>query len=114
MSHEGDAGGYGAKVMESKSRIDPKAYVLTRIRNLTTEEAGELRSAPMATWLATVALVLIVISVALLLAAWREHDKKAPVAAQVTRLGAFSGRRTRFMFGFCNNVQPRQLGSGSP
>jgi hypothetical protein len=51
--------------MESKSRIDPKAYVLTRIRNLTTEEAGELRSAPMATWLATVALVLIVISVAL-------------------------------------------------
>jgi hypothetical protein len=68
----------------------------------------------MATWLATVALVLIVISVALLLAAWREHDKKAPVAAQVTRLGAFSGRRTRFMFGFCNNVQPRQLGSGSP
>lgn len=78
--------------MESSSGSDPGSCVLPYIRELTTEEARELHGAPMATWLATVALLLIVICAALLLAAWREHNKKAPVGARVTRLGAILGQ----------------------
>jgi cytochrome oxidase assembly protein ShyY1 len=49
------------------------------------EEVSTFRNAPLAAWLAMVALVLIVISVALLLAAWRAQKKqtKAIVAAQI-------------------------------
>ena len=73
--------------MESKSGNDPEAYVLPRIRKLTAEEVRKFRSAPLATWLATVALVLIVIGVALSLAAWRDHKKKTEaVGAQITAL----------------------------
>jgi hypothetical protein len=64
----GDAVGKEYKIMQSK------------------EEASTFRNAPLAAWLAMVALVLIVISVALLLAAWRAQKKqtKAIVAAQIT------------------------------
>lgn len=78
--------------MESKSSSDSRAYVLPRIRKLTAQEARELHGAPMATWLVAVALVLIVIVVALSLAALREHNKKAPVAARITTLGAILAR----------------------
>lgn len=81
--------------MDSKSGGDPGTCVLPRIRKLTEEKARELHGAPLATWLATVALVLIVIGAALLLAAWREHNKKAPVAAQVTALGVISREDAR-------------------
>ncbi len=57
--------------MKWKSRNDPEAYVLPRIRKLTAEEARKFHSATPAIWLATVALALIVIGVALSLAAWR-------------------------------------------
>lgn len=71
--------------MASKSGSDPEAYVLPRIRKLTAEEARRLHRAPLATWLVTVALVLIVIGVALSLAAWRDHKKKTEVVrAQIT------------------------------
>ncbi len=50
--------------MESTSGSDPGACVLPHIRELTTEEARELHGAPMATWLATVALLLIVVCAA--------------------------------------------------
>jgi hypothetical protein len=66
---------------------DPEAYALPSNRTLTAEEAGRFFNAPLASWLATVLLVLIVIGVALSLAAWREHKKRATAAgAEITTL----------------------------
>ncbi len=78
--------------MQSKLGSDPGTCVLPCIRELTAGEATELHGAPLATWLAMVALVLIVIGAALLLAAWREHKNKPPVAARITTLGAILGK----------------------
>jgi hypothetical protein len=81
--------------MQSKSGSHPETYVLPHNGTLTAEEAGKLHGATLATWLATVALVLIVIGAALSLAAWRERKKP-------TEGG---GAQIMFSFGFCDNVQ---------
>ena len=62
--------------MEPRSCNDPFNGALTK---------GD--SASLATWLATLALVLIVILAALSLAAWREHKKNSEtVGAQMTTI----------------------------
>ena len=63
--------------MEPKSNYSLKVDIPLHIRGLTAVEVRKLYGAPLAMWLATVALVLIVICVALSLAAWREHQKKS-------------------------------------
>ncbi len=74
--------------MQSKSD-GPEAYVLPSNQTLTAEEAGRICTAPLAAWLATVVLVLIVIGVALSVAAWREHKKRATAAgAEIATLSA--------------------------
>lgn len=90
--------------MQSKSDSDPEPYDLPRNGTLTAEEAGKLHSAPLATWLATVALVLIVIGAALSLAALRERRK--PTEGP--------GAQTRVSFGFCDNIQPVAAGASNP
>lgn len=72
--------------MESKCSNDWEACVY-RGRKLTAQQARRLRSASLAIWLATVALVFLVISAALSLSAWREHIKKVPVAPTISRIG---------------------------
>jgi hypothetical protein len=66
--------------MLSKPDSDPEAYVFSSDQTLTAGQAGRFCTAPVATWLATVVLVLIVIGVALSVAAWREHKKKSTAA----------------------------------
>jgi hypothetical protein len=52
------------------------------LKNPTTEETFEtFRLDPLITWVATVALVLILIVVALSLAAWRQHRQNPSVLA---------------------------------
>ena len=75
--------------MGPKSSHSLKVDVPLHIRKLTAVEVRKLYSAPLATWLATVALVLIVICVALSLAAWREHQKKSQaIGAEITTFTA--------------------------
>jgi hypothetical protein len=75
--------------MEPKSNYSLKVDIPLHIRRLTAVEVRKLYSAPLATWLATVALVLIVICVALSLAAWREHQKKSQaIGAEITTFTA--------------------------
>jgi len=90
--------------MQSKSGSDLETSVLPRKRTLIAEEAGKLHRAPLATWLATVALVLIVIGAALSLAAWRERKKPTEGA----------GAQAGFSFGFRDNVQPVAAGALNP
>jgi hypothetical protein len=65
---------------------DLKVNVLPRNRMLTAEESRKFHSAPLVTWLATVALVMIVIGVALSVAAWKEPKKKTEAVARITAL----------------------------
>jgi hypothetical protein len=75
--------------MEPRSSSDLKFYVSPRVKNLSAEEVRTLYSAPLAIWLATVALVLIVICLALSLAARREHQKRSQaIGAQIATLSA--------------------------
>jgi hypothetical protein len=70
---------------------DLNANVLPRNRTLTAEEAGKLDSAPLAAWLTTVVLVLIVICAALWLGVWRERKKHSEaVGAQIMTLDYYS------------------------
>ena len=78
--------------MEPTFSNNLKANVLPRNRTPTAEEARELDSAPLAAWLTTVVLVLIIICAALWLGVWREQRKKSEaVGAQMTTLDYYSG-----------------------
>jgi len=64
-----DSARQGVPAMQSQPR-DHQAYVLAHMRKLTAEKARKFHSDPLTTWLLTVVLALIVISMALSLARW--------------------------------------------